>query len=804
VHTNGDQGKDEFFRGAMYMVSITDWPRDDFQTEVPVTSSGNARLAFCRTDPADSRHIPPPTQEDLLATTRTFSLMNSGNRTLHVPKRSWKIELDAAGGDDRVAGMAKLNVKAMYNDPAQMREALAWHLFRAAGVPAPRHTYAKLAINGRYLGLFSLVEQVDRAFLKDHFGKNNRGNLYKAYCGDIGCATLEHRVGQDGDDSGRQYADPRGADQTYRLKTNEDDPAANTFDDLAQVIRVVNGVGLGGGSERFGSPAFRESVQGVLNVNGFLRWAGVNLLVGGWDNYFATPANYYLYNSGRRGGEKDFVQDPYFTFIPWDYDNTFGIDYFGTRWQYTDIVDWPSNTTAYWGGTGKTSRIPLVQNLLRHHDLCRYYLDHLEHLLDTVFNLDAVAAAIAPDRPDGLWERVRHAAYLESDTPHGKPFTGRQFSNDEVYLSGSKQNELRHGNAKIEGIYHLRPHAVRQRPGAAGDPARDLSERRQRGDISGRPGGAAGSVLNPRGGCPPGPVGVDGLHSATPSSARRLELVREAKIRELLDGSAGRRFEASGVVAVEDRFYVIFDNLPHVAMLGAALSPDPAANRLLEQAAAPVGYEDIAYDRHEHRFYLLVEAARYRSHTFAARVRVFDETFDHLSSGWLDFPLERRNKGLEGLTCMRRGGQTYLLGLCEGNRCKGGAAGRRPGGGRIQLFTAGRRHWQHTATIRLPRTLWFEDYSSVAVTEDRVAVMSQTNSALWVGRFEPSSWRLADDGTTYLFPRDEKGRTVYGNVEGLSWVAPDQVVVVSDKAKRAQPKRCRAKECSIHLFAIPS
>jgi hypothetical protein len=449
-----DRGKDEFFDQAMYLVDITGWPRDDFRTEVPVTSSGTARLSLWQTDPADGRHIPPPAADGVLVATDTFSLVNSGNRTLRAPKRSWKIDLSAAGGDDRVAGMAQLNLKAMYNDPAQMREALAWRLFRVAGVPAPRHTYAKMAINGRYLGLFSLIEQVDRRFLKDHFGKNDRGNLYKAYCGDLGCATLEHRVGRDGDDSGRQYADPGGADQTYRLKTNEDDPAANTFHDLARAIRVVNGIGLAGGSKRFESAAFRESVQGVLNVHAFLRWAGVNLLIGAWDNYFATPANYYLYNSGRRNGEKDFMTDPYFTFIPWDYDNSLGIDYFGTRWQHTDLVDWPSNTAAYWGGDGKTSRIPLVQNLLRNHDLCQYYLDHLEHLLDTVFNIEAISDAIAPDRPDGLWERVCHAAYLESDTPHGATFTGRQFSNDEVYLCGNKQHELRHGDAKIEGIYH--------------------------------------------------------------------------------------------------------------------------------------------------------------------------------------------------------------------------------------------------------------------------------------------------------------------------------------------------------------
>ena len=115
-------------------------------------------------------------------------------------------------------------------------------------MPSPRHTYAKLAFDTRYFGLFAVIEQVDKRFLKDHFGANHRGNLYKAYCGDVGCATLEHRTGPDGDDSGRQYFTPGSDDLTYRLKTNEDDPEAGNYDDLARFIAVINGVGLPGGA----------------------------------------------------------------------------------------------------------------------------------------------------------------------------------------------------------------------------------------------------------------------------------------------------------------------------------------------------------------------------------------------------------------------------------------------------------------------------------------------------------------------------------------------------------------------------
>ena len=36
--------------------------------------------------------------------------------------------------------------------------------------------------------------------------------------------------------------------------------------------------------------------------------------------------------------------------------------------------------------------------------------------------------------------------------PTARPFTGRQFTNDEVYLAGCQQNELHHAQEKADGI----------------------------------------------------------------------------------------------------------------------------------------------------------------------------------------------------------------------------------------------------------------------------------------------------------------------------------------------------------------
>ncbi|MFI5890233.1 CotH kinase family protein [Actinoplanes sp. NPDC051513] len=431
-------GKEEFFARTMYQVAITDWPAAEMKPEEPVVATGDARIGVWRADPADQRRVPPPDDAGVLFTTTTFSLVNSGNKTKFAPKRSWKVDVEPGEDDDKIVGMPRLNLKSMYNDPSQMREGIAWPLLRRAGVPAARHTYARVAINGGYQGLYSLIEQVDKGFLRDNFGANFRGNLYKAYCGDIGCATLEHRVGPGGDDSGRQYFTRHDhPDLTYRLKTNEDDQDLNGYDDLARLIRVIND-----------RPLDADAVEEIFDVRAFLRWAGLNVLLGSWDNYFATPANYYLYNSGRAGGAKDFLDRPYFTFIPWDYDNCLGIDYFATAWQYTDLLDWPASTKAYHEGKG-LSRIPLVQNLLANHVFAQYYLDHLDFLLETDFTPQALTG-----RMDGLWPRVVPSAYLEADFPHSAPFTGRQFSNDEVYRAGHEQQELRHDKQFVLGVRH--------------------------------------------------------------------------------------------------------------------------------------------------------------------------------------------------------------------------------------------------------------------------------------------------------------------------------------------------------------
>ena len=285
---------------------------------------------------------------------------------------------------------------------------------------------------------------------------------------------------------------------------------------------------------------------------------------------------------------------------------------------------------------------------------------------------------------------------------------------------------------------------------------------------------------------------------------QQLELVREAKVLDILGPRLDERLEASGVLAKDGLFYVIFDNLPHIALIDPELSAAAAANDVIEQKKGhDSGFEDIAYDPQHGRFYVLIESLPRGHGTHMAKVQEYDADFRYLGQAWLDFPLDRENKGLEGLTCVHRDGQTYLLGLCEGNRCRGGKEGEIPGGGRVHVFQRGDRQWERVGKIRLPETVLFVDYSGIAVAGDRIAVISQMSSALWVGQLAPSGWEVTGAGTCYALPRGADGGIVYGTAEGVSWMAPDQLVMVSDKAKPEQDRRCRDKDQSIHIFRIP-
>ncbi|MBI1914630.1 MAG: CotH kinase family protein [Planctomycetes bacterium] len=260
-------------------------------------------------------------------------------------KRNFKIELDHYHADQRYHGLKTINLNAGAMDPTRAREALSFAVFRAAGVPAPRTSYAQvtLTVPGKYdkelLGLYTLIEQVDRTFLKDHF-KNGKGLLMKPE----GLRGIEYL----GDDW-RPYQ------ARYKPKH---EPSKKEAQRLIAFARLVN---------QADEVQFQKEVASYLDVDAFLRFVAVNALLSNLDSMFTIGHNYYLYLNPETNK---------FVFIPWDMDLSLaGFPMMGSPEQQLDL-----SLTHPYAGANK-----LIDRLMAIKDMSARYQKLLGELAATCF-----------------------------------------------------------------------------------------------------------------------------------------------------------------------------------------------------------------------------------------------------------------------------------------------------------------------------------------------------------------------------------------------------------------------------------
>ena len=277
----------------------------------------------------------------------------------------------------------------------------------------------------------------------------------------------------------------------------------------------------------------------------------------------------------------------------------------------------------------------------------------------------------------------------------------------------------------------------------------------------------------------------------------------EKKISQLLERQSEKeRHEASGVLFLNNEIFVVFDNSSTIAKINIDL--DKA--KLLGENKKGVGYEGITYGKLNDRFHLIEESLDHKG-ALNARVGSANKDFFIESKKWLKYSFQSDNKGFEGITIVTKNDETYVLALCEGNDCDAGEISKTPGAGRIKVFETKGKKWKYIASIRLPSSLHFMDYSGIDINNKRIlAITSQESSAVWTGELDIENWKIVDLGQVYTFPKDKNGNMIYCNIEGVSWIANDRLVVVSDEKpdNDGQREECQEKEQSIHIISINS
>jgi len=180
---------------------------------------------------------------------------NGSFRTLD-ERPNFAVKFDEFATNQTYRGLTKLMFNNSVQDETYFAEFLATQLFRGAGVPAARVTHAKVQLNGRDLGLYVVIEAMNKEFLKQHF-KSANGNFYEAPFHDIDLP-LEQDSGTRGD-------------QSDRVK-------------LLQVCSLTNR-----------ADRWRE-LNKLLDVDRFVSFAAVEMLTAHWDGYVLHTNNYRLYH----------------------------------------------------------------------------------------------------------------------------------------------------------------------------------------------------------------------------------------------------------------------------------------------------------------------------------------------------------------------------------------------------------------------------------------------------------------------------------------------------------------------------
>lgn len=160
-------------------------------------------------------------------------------------------------------GLSKISLNNSVQDPSLISEEFCRELFLKAGVATPRATHAVVELNGRDLGVYVLVEGFNKSFLRRHF-KNAEGHLYDGgFTKDVD-SELALNSGEN----------PKDQSDRIALKDAALEP------DLQKR---------------------QERLEKVLDLDQFLTYIALDVMLWDWDGYAQNKNNWRLYHDPATG-----------------------------------------------------------------------------------------------------------------------------------------------------------------------------------------------------------------------------------------------------------------------------------------------------------------------------------------------------------------------------------------------------------------------------------------------------------------------------------------------------------------------
>ncbi|MCA9545104.1 MAG: CotH kinase family protein, partial [Myxococcales bacterium] len=247
---------------------------------------------------------------------------------------SFRIAFDRFVAGQHFHTLERMALNNGRQDPSRLRTCLAYDVFRAAGLPAPRCAFAHVTVNGQDLGVYAHVESIDDPFLRQHFG-DSAGYLYEGTLSDF-------------------RPEFQG---TLEQKNHADTPDRALIEAVAAAA-LVEDAGL------------LEALDGALDLAQFIDLWAAEVLLGHWDGYAGNTNNFWIYGA----------QDGRARFVPWGPDATFA----PTRLLFEGRA--PPRSVLALG--------VLTWRLYRHPEGQRRYAAALRRLLDTAWDVDALVAKV--------------------------------------------------------------------------------------------------------------------------------------------------------------------------------------------------------------------------------------------------------------------------------------------------------------------------------------------------------------------------------------------------------------------------